>query len=587
VPGTPRQRAELSLGYGGLLMKIASAVINKLGGMDQIFFDRIWPLLERIFPERLNRAFHSVPHRNGQVRQEFRVAARCRSRKGRRCLGQDLEVRARAGQDLFVQPRPMLRQLLHSGFLAEGTVAQGMLRNLVQAYERRGRAFAGYAGDLGLEAGFTPELALVVSVKPDLTLPVPLLQSLVGPGVSLADFAPPGGSMRVGGSLSLVNGALTVEQLSVEHLVLPLVVGAEKQHLEFSGAIESLTFEIEDATEDLAFAKDSPLTLSLPHVQIELNPDRGLFVQTPQPHGSGLFASLEPESLLGLLRGAASGMLVPPVVRNESAEKPDGQLPEGLRRPWSHEPQQLDLPGLLGTLQQRLQLAGHTLERQGREHVSLAADLNLTAILPLDHKFWQFFLSSGEPDYGYAHLRVPGYFGNLEENGAPPSEKALASITCGDLKVYALETSVFLGLGDKAAEPYGEEPLLSLDLRSEEARGLMRHVAVRQLEGGTECLYVRTGTYFCAQAVEVKQLQEAMQLQVERLAAAQQRWPAACVPGPHGSAPVCPGNPDGTWFKPFAPLEPATWFPGTAPPEAGELRTPVAEWEEAARRLGA
>lgn len=603
VPGTEQHHADVKLGSGGLLMGIVNLLIKALGGMDKIFFEQVWPLLREVIPEKVGVAFETVPFKDGELDQNFKVTATCVKPEGRRCPNEELKLDVRQSSSIRMFPKPILKQLSEGGFLEIVPAAKELLADVAGAYNQ-GSLLNGSAGVFELTAALSHDDGLAVTVSPSVEAPMRLIKTILDPYVNIGDFLPSNGSLFATGGLAMEKGSAVASDMLVENVVLPVSLAEGDDALELNVTLEEFSAELETAdADDIVFGKSSPLAVRLPGFQAGLGHESG-FSMRMQQRSDLLRASLSPEYIMPLIHDATSNGVQPASVRTgANAEEADAQVPSVFQRPFSRTPRALDLNRLLKAVELKLDLNVDTPKVDVKEEEILTVDTaaTLTATLRLGSPFYQGILDASTPDHGYLHFATPGYFGKLPGSKSVPETKAFAWLTCGTLELYEVKPG---------SKPFDTEPVISLDLRSDDAISLIQSnvdgkrkdvkMNVAKL-GSTQhgCLFVgedqhvfglfgSTQQFFCAPFDVMELLTQAALLQVKRFQNAAAVWRDACVPGVGGLdvEPVCPGSPDGTWFRRLDPLNATTYFPGRRPPAGPEeVISPQDSWNAARKRF--
>jgi len=593
--------------------------IEGYGGIPQIFMDSVWPIIEKVIPERLGQAFAVVPFSSAKIGHTLHIKGVCEKpdTEGhkRRCPAEELVLDIEDNTQMSGLPLPIIEDYMSkaASFVGTssnitGTGLEQTLQNVLDAYAQGKDVFplsqiqvAGSA-DLSNFVG-EKEKGLMINAMTSATFSMHLLQSIVGEDSPLMNFIPDsklrsssntlsikGGNEVKRDAVTLKDGVLSFPDVKVSKIRLPLVLNGKQDAIELDATMTNFKLERvgslsngepSDPEPSLAFGKGSQLEVHIPDVTASLHRTAGVHFSSPMTAGFGS------EYISQTLAAATEAMGHPTNVRDGPSAMPDGEVPAKFQRPASRMKGKLDLVTVIKSAQATgsvsLRGEGKTTRVVGGEvpeSLELQVSGNVKAKLLLSSPFWRGLLDSKDQDFGYMHFSMSGHWGKMGDTG----KKAVLMLGCGTLELWEVEGS---------GKPFEGDPTLSFDLMVPKAVNFVMKTARTRLTKSIDCMHVQTiaavlwgsddKMYFCGNKRAMQQLDEALGLQINRfshVADSITKWPLS-----KSQAHIAlkkQASPDGTWFKEAHPKQMDTYYPQQEPPaRTGDIMSPHMAWKAA------
>eukprot|EP00930_Biecheleria_cincta_P096535 TRINITY_DN88365_c0_g1_i1.p1 TRINITY_DN88365_c0_g1~~TRINITY_DN88365_c0_g1_i1.p1 ORF type:complete len:1664 (-),score=262.62 TRINITY_DN88365_c0_g1_i1:4-4995(-) len=518
----------IHFGSGGVLQRLIDKLIEAYGSVNELFSKNVWPLFSKIIPAKVGKAFEAVPKRIGTLSHELHIEGKCKSRQGKACPEDELEIRFSEIMPLDLALAPFLESYTSQfNETASGSstseskpVGYELMRNFVSTAAQGSVLKHSYVS-LAAELSYAHNEATKVEVLGTTELDTSFVESMIGDAELLLQVIPAlPQQLLLEGKMRVAPEGLAVDNASLRHFRIPYAVG--------NGTRGESDFFAVNATIDhvraLPVKWNSGDLLSL-DANLEIRADREAVHLQERARRSVMNLSLRPAWMEAVLASPRANWTTPSNVRTAPKEMADGVLPHEFQRRWAVMPATIDPVRILTNLNLTSMLELHGQEAISGQPESLRMSFNLVASadLRLGRRFWRELSDRSAVDNGFIHFSIRGSSSEkiadkifpLYSTSASP---VLLELACGQLTMYNL----------KDGGPYAEI-FLKHDL-AEVGRddGLYRGGILAALvvdSGNRTCLRVNTEKellktrerYFCSKDVpKMYKLHEALKLQLLR-----------------------------------------------------------------------
>jgi len=280
-----------------------------VGGVEQAFFNGVWPALVKMIPVNLGTAMEVVPADAGGISHLIKIKGICATpdhrEHNKRCDSlthpnqgiEELRLNISHVTKMSVTPKPVMEKYMqvvndnkkgdpNRAHLTQGTgepekvfetmaekaeavvmteetetMVESTIKNVLAAYGQNKPVFKDlkYDGSVALSIG--KDKQVVVDAGVDVALPLGFTQGVIGESLqkTLEDFIPSEGALGSHGKLTLKNGVLDIPETQFTKVRLPIVIGKETEALELSATLSGFKMEqVQAASEapSMVFGQD-------------------------------------------------------------------------------------------------------------------------------------------------------------------------------------------------------------------------------------------------------------------------------------------------------------------------------------------
>mmetsp|Transcript_56762 Transcript_56762/g.133261 ORF Transcript_56762/g.133261 Transcript_56762/m.133261 type:complete len:479 (-) Transcript_56762:411-1847(-) len=439
----PLEDVSIDYGSGGLLQAIINKGIEAYGGMDQLFFNSVWPLVQKAISPSLGKAFEMVPSESGGIQYVVDLRGSCFPEAiDGRCPSRNFAMNTTAKMRVFGDPKVVLTEYANT-LEAAGEKPSTILANAVKAYKEGKDVFPDSKVTSQVNVVLGADDEMTVDIEEKASIPIGMLTSLAGPSIgTLMDFVPHKSALKAGGSFEMRDGVVSVFGLEYQNVKLPVVVTeGGTDALVIGGVVKAFSAKKINSTSQVSpdapdmLGASSPITIRSTAMRMQLS-ESG--VEASIVDGPGPEVSIAKDYIHSMLEAPTAAWGVPTNVRNGSSMLADGPLPYRFRRPFSSMPSKPDFSKLLEGFEAETDV---TLEGEhpfeNIRQVSFDVKVTTRSMLHMDQSFWKGILSTPSSDFGYVHYSVAGYFGQSDKMGQ--AKPALALLHCATLEIFKVK----------------------------------------------------------------------------------------------------------------------------------------------------